>query len=162
MGQDIFDLIIILALVYFAGRGFAHGFVGEVAGIVSLVGGFWAARAYHPLLSRHLTAIADPAWRTIAAYVLIFLAVILAVAVLARLLQKILSFSFVSWADRLAGCLLGLAKGVLLCALALLILQKLFHDAPFMQNSRALPYFNALIQQVRGWLPPDMLARLGL
>lgn len=162
MGQDIFDLIIILVLVYFLGRGFVHGFVGEVAGIVSLVGGFWVARAYHPELSRHLTAIADPAWRTIAAYVLIFLAVILTVAVLARLLQKILSFSFVSWADRLAGGLLGLAKGALLCALALLVLQKFFHDAPFMQHSRVLPYFNALIQQVRGWLPPDLLARLGL
>ena len=118
MGQDIFDLIIVLALVFFAGRGFVRGFVGEVAGVVSLVGGFWAAHAYHSLLSPRLTAIADPAWRTIAAYVLIFLAVILVVAVLARLLQKILSFSFVSWADRLAGGLLGLAKGVLLCALA--------------------------------------------
>lgn len=103
-----------------------HGFVGEVAGVVSLVGGFWAAHAYHSLLSPRLTAIADPAWRTIAAYVLIFLAVILVVAVLARLLQKILSFSFVSWADRLAGGLLGLAKGVLLCALALLVLQNSF------------------------------------
>ena len=162
MGQDIFDLIIVLALVYFAGRGFVHGFVGEVAGVVSLVGGFWAAHAYHSLLSPRLTAIADPAWRTIAAYVLIFLAVILVVAVLARLLQKILSFSFVSWADRLAGGLLGLAKGVLLCALALLVLQKFFHDAPFMQHSRVLPYFNALMEQVRTWLPPDLVSRLGI
>ena len=93
---------------------------------------------------------------------LIFLAVILVVAVLARLLQKILSFSFVSWADRLAGGLLGLAKGVLLCALALLVLQKFFHDAPFMQNSRVLPYFNALMEQVRTWLPPDLVSRLGI
>ena len=157
MGQDIFDLIIVLALVFFAGRGFVHGFVGEVAGVVSLVGGFWAAHAYHSLLSPRFTAIADPAWRTIAAYVLIFLAVILV-----RLLQKILSFSFVSWADRLAGGLLGLAKGVLLCALALLVLQKFFHDAPFMQHSRVLPYFNALMEQVRTWLPPDLVSRLGI
>lgn len=162
MGQDVFDLIVVLALVFFAGRGFMHGFVDEVAGLVSLVGGFWAAHTYHPLLAQRLTAISDPAWRSIAAYVLIFLAVILAVALLARLLQKILSFSFVSWADRLAGCLLGLAKGVILCALVLLVLQKFFHDADFMRHSRVLPYFNALMEQVRGWLPPDLLTRLGL
>ena len=60
MGQDIFDLIIVLALVFFAGRGFVHGFVGEVAGVVSLVGGFWAAHVYHSLLSPRLTAIAGP------------------------------------------------------------------------------------------------------
>lgn len=162
MEQDIFDLIIVLTLVFFAGRGFAHGFVGEVAGVVSLLGGFWAAHAYHPLLAPRLTFIADPAWRAIAAYVLIFLAVIMAVAVLARILQKILSFAFVSWADRLAGMLLGLAKGVLLCALALLVLQKFFHHASFMRHSRVLPYFNALMEQVRTWLPPDLLSRLGM
>ena len=55
-----------------------------------------------------------------------------------------------------------LAKGVLLCALALLVLQKFFHDAPFMRHSRALPYFNALMEQVRTWLPPDLVSRLGI
>lgn len=93
---------------------------------------------------------------------LIFLAVLIAVALVARILQKILSFSFVAWADKLAGGAVGLAKGTLLCALALLLLQKFFAQAAFMQHSRTLPYFNALIAQVRGWLPPDLLARLGL
>ena len=86
----------------------------------------------------------------------------IAVALVARILQKILSFSFVAWADKLAGGAVGLAKGTLLCALALLLLQKFFAQAAFMQHSRTLPYFNALIAQVRGWLPPDLLARLGL
>ena len=99
MGQDIFDLIIVLILVFFGTRGFIHGFVGEVAGLVSLLGGFWAAHHYHPLLAPRLTLIVDPSWRIIAAYVLIFLGVIISVAILARILQKILSFSFVSWAD---------------------------------------------------------------
>ena len=60
------------------------------------------------------------------------------------------------------GGLLGLAKGVLLCAVVLLLLQKLFGDAEFLRHSRALPYFNSLISQVRGWLPPDLISRFGL
>jgi membrane protein required for colicin V production len=162
MGQDIFDLIIVLILVFFAARGFIQGFVGEVAGLVSLLGGFWAAHHYHQLLAPRLTMLTDPAWRVIAAYVLIFLGVIISVALLARILQKILSFSFVSWADKLAGCLLGLAKGVLICSLVLLFLQKFFAGAPFMQHSRALPYFNALMYQVHGWLPSDLTTLLGI
>ena len=162
MGQDVFDLLVVLTLVVFAGRGFFQGFVAEVAGLVALLGGFWAAHHYHALLAPRLTAIADPSWRGIAAYVLIFLAVLIAVALVARILQKILSFSFVAWADKLAGGAVGLAKGTLLCALALLLLQKFFAQAAFMQHSRTLPYFSALIAQVRGWLPPDLLARLGL
>ena len=80
----------------------------------------------------------------------------------ARLLQKLLAFSFVGWIDKLTGGLLGLAKGVLLCAVVLLLLQKLFGDAEFLRHSRALPYFNSLISQVRGWLPPDLISRFGL
>ena len=162
MGQDIFDLVIVLLLTLFTARGFLHGFVGEIAGIVSLLGGFWAAHQYHAALASRLTFVADPGWRVIAAYVCIFLVVIVGVALVARLLQKVLSFSFVSWADKMAGGLLGLAKGVLLCSLALLVLQKFFADAPFMQNSRTLPYFNALMAQVHGWLPPDLTSRLGI
>ncbi|GHU93756.1 hypothetical protein AGMMS49974_01990 [Deltaproteobacteria bacterium] len=162
MGQNIFDLSIVLVLVFFAGRGFVRGFVGEMAGLVSLVGGFCAAHAWHPLLAPRLTAISDPAWRGIAARVLIFLGVILLVSLLARVLQKILTFFFVAWADKLAGGFTGLAKGVLLYALALLALQNFFYNEPFMQQSRVLPYFNALMEQAQGWLPQDMRARLGI
>lgn len=37
MGQDIFDLVIILTLVFFTLRGAGVGLVGEVAGVVSLL-----------------------------------------------------------------------------------------------------------------------------
>ena len=162
MGQDIFDLVIVLLLTLFTVRGFIHGFVGEIAGVVSLLGGFWAAHQYHAALAPELTFIAEPGWRVIAAYVCIFLVVIIGVALVARLLQKVLSFTFVSWADKIAGGMLGLAKGVLLCCLGLLVLQKFFANAPFMQQSRVLPYLNALMVQVHGWLPPDLTSRLGI
>lgn len=160
MGQDIFDLIVVLILVYFTIRGFLHGFVGEVAGLVSLIGGFWAANACHADLAPHLQFIADPSWRVIAAYILIFVAFIIAVAIIARILQKILSFAFVSWADKLAGGALGLSKGILLCSLVLVFLQKFFHNAPFLQHSRVLPYFNTLMTHIRSWLPPELVSHL--
>jgi membrane protein required for colicin V production len=162
MGQDIFDLIIVLTLGLFTLRGFFNGFVGEIAGLVSLLGGFWAAHTYHAELAEHLTMIQEPVWSTIVAYVGIFLAVIIVVTLLARLLQKILSCTFVAWVDGAAGGLLGLAKGILLCSLILLLLQKFFANAEFIQNSRVLPYFNQLITQIRSWMPPDMLERFGI
>ncbi|GFH62491.1 MAG: colicin V production family protein [Candidatus Desulfovibrio kirbyi] len=163
MGQDIFDLITVLVLVFFAARGYLRGFIGEVSGIASLAGGLWAAHVWHARLAERLTtAIQDPSWRTIAAYALIFFAVILFVAILSRALQKIISFSFVAPADKAAGCLLGLVKGVILCALLLLVLQKFFYDAPFMQYSRAMQYFNIVIEQVRTLLPQDVLVKAGL
>ena len=41
MGQDIFDVIIVLVLTAFAARGFWTGFVGEVAGLISIVGAWY-------------------------------------------------------------------------------------------------------------------------
>lgn len=157
MGQDIFDVIVVLVLVFFTFRGFWNGFVGEVADLVSLVGGLWAAHRFYPLLADHLTFISEPAFRQLAAFVLIFIAAIILVALVARILQKILSFTFVAWVDKLAGGILGLAKGVLLCAIVLLFLKKILGDMLFLQNSRALPYFTSLIGQIRAWLPPEVL-----
>ncbi|MDR3320418.1 MAG: CvpA family protein [Desulfovibrio sp.] len=162
MGQDIFDLIVVLALIFFAGRGFLHGFVGEMAGLVSLLGGFLAAQAWHPLIADRLVFISELAWRVIAAYVLVFLAVILVVGLLARVFQKILTFSFISWADKVAGMLVGFVKGMLLCVLVLIVLQKFFHNEPFMRQSRTLPYLNALMEQVWAWLPQELRASIGL
>ena len=88
MGQDIFDVIIVLVLTAFAARGFWTGFVGEVAGLISIVGGFWVSHHFHTVLAPHLTFITEPAWRNIASYVLLFLGVLIAVGLLARLLQS--------------------------------------------------------------------------
>lgn len=160
MGHDIFDLVIIVTLVFFTLRGASNGFVGEVAGIFSLVGGFWAARAWNGQVAPYLDFIADPGLRSIAACALIFVVVMLAIGLLARILKKIVAFSFVAWADRLAGALLGLCKGLLIWALVFIVLEKLFQDAAFMRDSRALPYFSALIDQIRQWLPPELASRI--
>ena len=162
MGQDIFDLVVILTLVFFTLRGARVGLVGEVAGVASLVGGFWAARAWHGLVSPHLTFISGEGWRTLAAYALVFAGVMLVVGLAARLLRKVVAFSFASWADRLAGGVFGLAKGVLIWALILIVVEKLFQNDAFMRDSRVMPYVHALVVQLRAWLPPDIAARLGI
>lgn len=162
MGQDIFDLVIILTLVFFTLRGAGVGLVGEVAGVVSLVGGFWAARAWHGLVSPHLAFITSEGWRTLAAYGLVFVGVMLGVGLVARLLRKAVALSFASWADRLAGAFFGLAKGVLIWALVLIVAEKLFQNDAFMRDSRVMPYFHALVAQLRAWLPPDITARFGI
>lgn len=162
MGQDIFDLVIILTLVFFTLRGARVGLVGEVAGVVSLVGGFWGARAFHGLVAPHLTFISGEGWRNFAAWGLVFAGIMLGVGLAARLVKKLVAFSFASWADRLAGGVFGLAKGVLIWALVLIVAEKLFQNDAFMRDSRVMPYFHALVEQLRAWLPQDIAAKLGL
>lgn len=162
MGQDIFDVVVIATILFFALRGLHNGFVGEVAGIFSLFAGFWCARAWHAQLAPYLQFISDPAWRDIGSCVIIFIGAMLCVGILARIIKKIIKFSFAAWLDKLAGLFLGLAKGVLVWALIIIVLDKLFHDAQFMRDSRAIPYFSTIIDHIAKWLPSDFAARAGL
>lgn len=162
MGQDIFDTAIILLLAFFTIRGWLNGFVGEIAAIVSLIGGFWAAHTFHKDLAPQLTFVSDPLWQNMGAYIIIFVAVIIAVAVVAKLFQRILSFAFITWADRVFGAMLGLAKGLILCTIAFVVINKFFATAEFFQQSRVRPYFASFIEQVRTHLPPDVVKRFSL
>lgn len=162
MGQDIFDTAIILLLAFFTIRGWLNGFVGEIAAIVSLIGGFWAAHTFHKDLAPQLTFVSDPLWQNMGAYIIIFVAVIIAVAVVAKLFQRILSFAFIAWADRVFGAMLGLAKGLILCTIAFVVINKFFATAEFFQQSRVRPYFASFIEQVRTHLPPDVVKRFSI
>lgn len=161
-GQDVLDLVIVLVLVGFAIRGLLSGLINEVAGLLAIVGGFLVAHAFHPVLAPHLLFIGDPAWRSIAAYVILFVGVMLVVAIVARIVRKLVALAFALWVDRLAGGIFGLAKGVLLLSLVMLALRRFFYDAAFIQQSRALPYLDAMMSLLRSWLPPDVVTRLGL
>lgn len=162
MNLNYFDVAVVSILALFSLRGFLRGFVGEIAGVAAIVGGLWTAHRFSPVLGQYLGFIGDPTWRNIAAYVLTFLSVLILVGLLARVLQKILSFSFVSWADKLAGGLLGLVKGLIICSLLLMLAQRFLSDAAFMRESRVLPYLNSVMQQVRSYLPADMLQKFTL
>lgn len=162
VGQDIFDVVIILLLTFFAIRGYIVGFVGEVAGIVSLVGGFWVAHTFHAQLADKITFLSEPLWRNMAAYVILFVAVVIAVAIVARVLQKITTFAFVAWADHLGGAVMGLAKGLIVCSIAFVVLGQFCANADFYKNSRVRPYFTTFIDTVRDALPPDVVKKFKL
>lgn len=160
MALNYFDVIVVCVLLLFSLRGCLRGFVGEIAGIAGILGGLWLAHRYHMTVAAHLLFLNDPVWRVMAAYVLTFLAVLMSVGLLGRVLRKILAFSFVSWVDKAAGFLLGLLKGLIACALLLFVAQRFVGDAEFMRQSRTLPYINAVMEQVRARLPAPLAEKM--
>lgn len=157
---NYFDVAVLCVLGLFALRGMVRGFVGEVSGLVGLLGGVWLSHRFYTQVAVHLTVITDTMWRNAAAYALIFIAVLIAVGLVARLLRAILTFSFVAWADKAAGLLLGAAKGVLICAVLLLLVQHFAGNAAFLRDSKVLPYLQSVIDQARTLIPPDLIKSL--
>lgn len=161
MGPDIFDLIVGVSMLFFTFRGVSNGFVVEAAGVFSLIAGCWAARAWNGQVAPYLSFISDPAWRPVIACIIIFIVVMLAVGFLARMLKKVLSFSFAGWLDTLAGLVFGFVKGAIIWTLIFIVLIKFFHDSSFLVESRLYPYFTYIIEQIKNWLPPDLAQYIG-
>lgn len=162
MGPDFFDLIILITLALFILRGIYNGLIGEIAGIISLVGAFWAAKSWNEQLAPYLSFITDPSWRIIASCVLIFIAVMFVIAWFARMLNKLLAYSFVGWLNKIGGAILGLAKGIILWALIIIFLSMLFQNEPFMKESRALPYFRQIVTQIQPFLPEGIANKINI
>ena len=156
MGANIFDLIIILTLAGYTLSGFFSGFILQFARLFSLVGAFWAMRSWTPLLAPRLEFVAEPSWRSIAAAVIIFIVVLLAIGIIARLLKKLVSFSFGGWIDKLLGALLGCAVGLIFWTIIIVLLEKFFPEGEFLRNSQLVPYFNTFVENLRHWLPPEL------
>jgi len=105
-------LVILFALG--AGLGLAKGFVRILIGILSLLAAFFLASRYQDqiaavLIARHVSE--TPA--SIGAYVLVFLATMIAGGLVAWIVGKILKLAMLSTADRLAGGAFGILAAIL-------------------------------------------------
>lgn len=114
-------LLIIIAISTLAAlvRGFITEIVMLAATLLGLGLGAWKYRAAGDLLRGW---IAKPEIRHGLGFLLIFFGVIAAAWLVTALLRKLLAVVGLRWFDRLLGGALGLARGVLICVVLLVIL----------------------------------------
>jgi len=136
------DWVIVAVLGLSTVLAFVHGLLVEVCSLVGLVAGLLVAGheylSFAPTVGRFIH---EEAAASAVAFLLIALAVMLAAAILGRLLRWILRGVGLGWADRLAGGAFGLAKGYILVALGVAALAAFFPREPWFDQSRLVPYF---------------------
>lgn len=113
--MNFFDIIIIVILAFCLIRGIYRGIVKELASIIGVVSGFYAAYTYYPLLTPHLTPwITVEAYQKITAFLIIFSVIFIMVGLLGLLIKFVLRITFMTWVDRLCGASFGAVKGILI------------------------------------------------
>lgn len=142
--------------------GVWRGVVGEIIALVAWVLAFFAAKAWGSDVARHLLGgIADPALRIVAAWVAVFVVVLLLMALLRLAVRGVLSALGLSVTDRLLGVVFGAARGLAI-VLALVAVggmtsmpkEKWWSDAVF-----SAPLETAVLAG-KPWLPPDIAKRI--
>ena len=150
--------MLLVILVLFLLRGVMNGFLTEFSGLLGLVGGLWyASSAYKDVAPYLANMILNPAWRDLVAYGLVFISVLLAVALLAHGLSKILSLSVLASMDKGLGAALGLVRGLVVCSALLVLLRHFLPDVDFFKTSLITPWLEPFLRFARLYLPASLV-----
>lgn len=139
-----------------------RGLVRELMALAGWVVAFVAANLFSETVSLWLPAsVESPSVRVLVAFVLLFVATLLLMALLARLVRSLVHGAGMSTEDRILGGLFGLARGllvvmviVLLAGLTALPRQPVWNNAMLSAPLEALAVF------VRPWLPQYLSQRI--
>ncbi len=145
-------IIVALSVVSALVKGFVYEALMMAATVAAIILGIWK----YPALAAHMGWVHIPPLGSFLAFLFIFLGILIAAALAARVLRKMVKAAGLGMADRLLGGALGLVRGVVIC-LALLIAMTAFpFDLPLVHNSRFAPDFLTVGEAFSGLLPAQM------
>jgi membrane protein required for colicin V production len=140
---SLLDLLVVIVLGVSVAAGFVAGFarvgIGFAAAIFGVVFGFWFYGVPAEWVHRYIksTTVSN-----IIGFMLVFWAILMAGALLAKLCSKLFKWTGLSWLDRLLGAVFGLVRGALI-VVALIAVLLAFTPKPmpnWMVTSATLPY----------------------
>lgn len=125
--MNYLDIIIAIILFLFGYRGFKKGLVVELVSLATFVVGIWGAMRFSDFTAARLSEFMEinPKYINTVAFILTFILLVILVNVIGKLVTKFIKSMNLSFANKLAGCILGVAKGVLLCSLMMMVLNNL-------------------------------------
>lgn len=132
-----------------------RGFLRETLSLAGWIAAFFVAKLYTlqlaPLLPQ---SIPGESLRLLAAFLILFLITLLISSLLAIALAEVFKKIGLGWLDRWLGALFGLARGVLIVSIIVLLagLTTLPHET-FWRNAMFSAPFEALVVSALPWLP---------
>jgi membrane protein required for colicin V production len=121
--MNTLDIVICVIVGFCFVRGIFRGIVRELASIIGVFIGLYAAYTYHSYVADQLSImIPDAAHRNIVAFLLIFCTILFLAGLLGTIIRKMLKAACIGWIDRITGSLFGITKGILITSVVLIAL----------------------------------------
>lgn len=154
-----FDIVALSVIGLTVALGLWKGLAVQVFGLAGLILGYILSVKYYLNAARLLPDISQGTAR-IAGFLAIFIACILAAFIMGRLLEKLLKFAGLGWANRLFGGALGLLKGTLIVSVIMVVLIAFLpSDSSMMKQSVTLPYLVSVTRLFGAAIPEDIKSK---
>lgn len=156
--MNAFDYVILAVVCVGLAFGLLKGLARILVGIASLVVAFFLASHFQGTVAGALTSAGvQPGPAKLVAYLVIFVATMLAGGLVAWLVGKLLQAAMLSWADRLAGAALGLVAALLAAAFVVHpIVASSSYGAPLLRHSILAPYIAVVADIVNVGAPREL------
>lgn len=125
--MNYLDIIIAIILFLFGFKGLRKGLIIEVVTLLAFGAGIYGAMHFSDFTAERLVEYIEvkPEYLNTIAFILTFILLVIAVNLIGRLVSKLVKTMNLGFFDRLGGFVFGVAKGVLLCSLFVVVLNNL-------------------------------------
>ena len=150
------DFVLLGVLVISMAVGLWRGFVVEVLSLTVWIGAFWLSIGFGADVATYLTGVDEPSARLFLGYAGVFLVVLILGGLVTWGIGKLIANTGLSGTDRVLGLGFGLARGLVLACVAVLLLG--FTPVPqdaWWSQSRFLPGVQRGAEWMATFLPRD-------
>ncbi len=138
------DFIFAAIILFSTGFALIKGFAREIIRLSALIGGFFLASFYYPVVSGWLTGIVSTEVAAgLISFIAIFISSLLIGAVVMFFINRFLKMTSLQWIDRLLGAVFGLVRGWAVASIMALALVAFPVYQDTMARSRFAPYLLA-------------------
>lgn len=139
-----------------------RGFTKEALSLAGWVASFWAAFQWNGWVQPYFEPyIETPSLRLVVAFMALLIAGLFISGLINFMIGHLIQKSGLSGTDRMVGIFFGLARGVAIVAV-LVVLAKMtpLPNDPWWSQSQLLPHFESLAVQIQSYLPADLMAQV--
>jgi membrane protein required for colicin V production len=151
--MNYLDIILGILLILSAFNGFSKGFVEELAGLVALILGIWAAIHFSGMMAHFLTSHLNFTFQhlSIAAFLITFILVVILVHLVGTLVSKVIKAASLGFLNRLAGFGFGVIKGALILSIILIVFNRIDEDVHIISSEKKAE--SKLYEPIRNFAP---------
>ncbi len=152
--MNYFDIIFIIPLLWGAYKGYSKGFIIEIASLFALGLGIWGGVKFSAISADYLSQLFDISEKLmpLISFAVTFIAIVIGVFTIAKLLQKIIKMVALGFINRLAGLIFGSLKFALILSVVINLVGVINEQIPFIdqdvQNSSLLYHPISKVAQI--------------